>query len=181
MFSIQQILLILTTSPAIITSLTQCELAIIRCCDTQQHNKNLPIRCFERNNCAGLYWYGHKACSPQTVAQARSSLTNSKTKPKKQKPRKLAKPLPKEESPISNIVDTGPPTPCELAIVRCCDARQTTILPFRCLEVNGCPGLYWQGRRTCSRDLVNKTITAVNKRIKKRKKMKEETTADSNI
>merc|ERR1712106_617491 len=98
---------------------------------------------------------------------ARTALT-------KVKPMKATRPTaaPKVTSPISNdILDDRPPSSCELAVVRCCDARQTTVLPLRCLEVNGCPGLYWQGKRTCSKSLVTKAITALNRRILRRKKV----------
>jgi len=171
MFTFQAILLILTTSPAIITSLTHCELAIIRCCDTEGQSRDLPIRCFEKNLCPGLYWYGQRACSPQIVEQARSSLSTTRTKPKQKS--KIPIVLPNKQgsstSISSNIVDNSLPTKCELAIVRCCDARQTIILPFRCLEVNSCPGLYWQGRRTCSRSLVTAAISSISRKIKKKK------------
>merc|ERR1719369_2585833 len=156
MSCIQGILLILTLSPAIISSLTYCELAIIRCCDASSHTKALPLRCFEKNFCPGLYWYGRKACSPHIVAQARSSLTNTSPKQeRKNNPKQTTTKTPKASSKVparnpNDIPDEGPPTPCELAIVRCCDPRQSYVLPYRCLEVNGCPGLYWQGRRTCS-------------------------------
>jgi len=169
MFTFQAILLILTTSPAIITSLTHCELAIIRCCDTEGQSRDLPIRCFEKNLCPGLYWYGQRACSPQTVEQARSSLSTTKTKPKQNPPSKISNKKGSSSSISRNIVDNSHPTQCELAIVRCCDARQTIILPFRCLEVNSCPGLYWQGRRTCSRSLVTAAISAISRKIKKKK------------
>jgi len=175
MITFQAILVILSTSPVFITSLTHCELAIIRCCDTEGHSRDLPIRCFEKNLCAGLYWYGRLACSPQLVAQAISSLgstmTPAKTKPKQEIQRKVGS---KSDSPQTNsIVDSSQPTPCELAVLRCCDARQTTLLPFRCLEVNKCPGLYWQGRRTCSRSLVTSAIESISRKIKNRKKKEE--------
>merc|ERR1719228_3159783 len=99
-------------------------------------------------------------------------MTTTMTTPRKETARKVISS--KSESPPSNsIVDSSQPTPCELAIVRCCDARQTTILPYRCLEVNSCPGLYWQGRRTCSRSLVTSAIDSISRKIKNRKKKKE--------
>jgi len=38
-----------------------CKLAIRRCCD-KDSGQNLPLRCFELNNCPGLFFAGPKVC-----------------------------------------------------------------------------------------------------------------------
>merc|ERR1712215_347604 len=54
-------------------------------------------------------------------------------------------------------------TQCQLSIVRCCDAGNCK-LPFRCFEVNGCPGLIWAGKQACSGKNVAAAINAINSR-----------------
>merc|ERR1711915_30268 len=56
---------------------------------------------------------------------------------------------------------SGKPSRCLLSIVRCCDAG-LSILPFRCFEVNGCPGIYWHGKKTCGGSTVSRAISALN-------------------
>jgi len=49
-----------------------------------------------------------------------------------------------------------PSITCSRAILRCCDA-QSTRLPLRCFEQNGCPGIIWQRHfGACSPELVTK-------------------------
>merc|ERR1719419_858696 len=91
-------------------------------------------RCFEVNKCPGLYWQGKKACSPKVIKAAQEAF----------KPSKI------------NL-----PTRCLLAIVRCCDSKQTAFLPFRCFEVNRCPGLFWVGRKACSRKIFTLATNAL--------------------
>merc|ERR1712106_644383 len=62
------------------------------------------------------------------------------------------------------------PTKCELSIVRCCDTENNRILPLRCFEVNGCPGLYWYGKKACSKNLVASAKALLNKSSKDPKK-----------
>jgi len=52
-------------------------------------------------------------------------------------------------------------SPCVLSIVRCCDPGNQ-FLPFRCFEVNNCPGLIWAGERACSGKTVAAAIKAVS-------------------
>eukprot|EP00092_Neocalanus_flemingeri_P030428 GFUD01033030.1.p1 GENE.GFUD01033030.1~~GFUD01033030.1.p1 ORF type:complete len:142 (+),score=35.07 GFUD01033030.1:85-510(+) len=55
------------------------------------------------------------------------------------------------------------PSKCELSIVRCCDADfAVRELPLRCFEVNGCPGLYWHGQKTCQKKLVASAISSLS-------------------
>merc|ERR1719412_169071 len=42
--------------------LKPCEQAIYYCCDPET-NSALPLKCFEENKCAGLYWAGSTICS----------------------------------------------------------------------------------------------------------------------
>jgi len=53
--------------------------------------------------------------------------------------------------------DNDPTTKCSRAILRCCDA-QSSRLPLRCFEQNGCPGIIWQRQYggACSPQLVIK-------------------------
>merc|ERR1719238_14871 len=44
------------------TKLKPCEQAIYYCCDPET-NSALPLKCFEENKCAGLYWAGSTICS----------------------------------------------------------------------------------------------------------------------
>jgi len=183
---------------AAINSPTKCELAIVRCCDTQKETR-LPMRCFEVNGCPGIYWYGKRACSKSLVAAARSALNKSGKKSKKEitkvrrnkennVPKTISKTnnVPKTISktnnapkPVSNLIPTKKETPpsssflptaCQLTIVRCCDVKQNTLLPLRCFEVNGCPGLYWHGRKACSKSLVNKAISSLNRKTRRKQK-----------
>jgi len=49
-----------------------------------------------------------------------------------------------------------PSLTCSRAILRCCDA-QSSRLPLRCFEQNGCPGIIWQRHfGACSPELVTK-------------------------
>lgn len=61
-------------------------------------------------------------------------------------------------------------TKCQLSIVRCCDTTLNTALPLRCFEINGCPGLYWVGRKVCASDKINAAATALNKKLRRRRK-----------
>merc|ERR1712215_531068 len=54
-------------------------------------------------------------------------------------------------------------TQCQLSIVRCCDAGNCK-LPFRCFEVNGCPGLIWVGPKVCSEKNVAAAFEAIKNR-----------------
>merc|ERR1711915_1130813 len=132
-----------------------CELAIVRCCSFKQSG-SLPIRCFEVNNCAGLYWQGSKACSPQNIKAARESVELKKPKPIPEKPTKAPTKPPSKSRPSKKQ-----PTKCLLAIVRCFDPNQAAFLPFRCFEVNRCPGLYWLGSRACSSSVVKMATNAL--------------------
>ena len=71
-------------------------------------------------------------------------------KPKSEKPTKAPTTRPTSKSRPNKKL----PTECLLAIVRCCDPNQTAFLPFRCFEVNQCPGLYWVRSRVCSSRVV---------------------------
>merc|ERR1711872_46920 len=132
-----------------------CELAIVRCCSSKQGG-SLPVRCFEVNNCAGLYWQGLKACSPKNVEAALKSVESKKPKPIPEKPTKAPARPPSKSRPNKKL-----PTECLLAIVRCCDPNQSAFLPFRCFEVNRCPGLYWVRSRVCSSRVVKMATKAL--------------------
>eukprot|EP00092_Neocalanus_flemingeri_P022848 GFUD01024774.1.p1 GENE.GFUD01024774.1~~GFUD01024774.1.p1 ORF type:complete len:142 (+),score=36.40 GFUD01024774.1:122-547(+) len=63
---------------------------------------------------------------------------------------------------LFSLADASP-SKCELSIVRCCDADfAVRELPLRCFEVNGCPGLYWHGQKTCQEKLVASAISSLN-------------------
>eukprot|EP00092_Neocalanus_flemingeri_P003711 GFUD01003988.1.p1 GENE.GFUD01003988.1~~GFUD01003988.1.p1 ORF type:complete len:163 (+),score=28.21 GFUD01003988.1:70-558(+) len=64
----------------------------------------------------------------------------------------------------STLAAVSGPTQCQLTIVRCCDSELNTALPLRCFEVNKCPGLYWHGKRTCSKSIVASAISALNRK-----------------
>eukprot|EP00092_Neocalanus_flemingeri_P000927 GFUD01000986.1.p1 GENE.GFUD01000986.1~~GFUD01000986.1.p1 ORF type:complete len:162 (+),score=29.94 GFUD01000986.1:30-515(+) len=64
----------------------------------------------------------------------------------------------------STLAAISGPTKCELTILRCCDTEQNSSLPLRCFEVNGCPGLYWHGKRACSKSIVASAISALNRK-----------------
>lgn len=55
---------------------SKCVLTIISCCNPDQPNGRHPFRCFEVNECAGLYWEGKNACSGRTVARAIAALND---------------------------------------------------------------------------------------------------------
>jgi len=166
-----------------VASPTKCELAIVRCCE-RGSARVLPLRCFEVNGCPGLYWFGYKVCSASLVARAQSSVNNisrvgtesPNTTNTDDKKTVSAPPIvPKKKRPKPSL-----PTACELSVVRCCGAKHTTTLPLRCFEVNGCPGLYWHGKRTCSPGLVSSAIATLNRKIRRRKKMKGTYLSDTN-
>eukprot|EP00092_Neocalanus_flemingeri_P049970 GFUD01057613.1.p1 GENE.GFUD01057613.1~~GFUD01057613.1.p1 ORF type:complete len:179 (-),score=42.39 GFUD01057613.1:277-813(-) len=52
-----------------------------------------------------------------------------------------------------------------------CDTEQNTVLPLRCFEVNGCPGLYWHGQKACSKSLVASAISSLNRKSLKVRKI----------
>jgi len=54
------------------------------------------------------------------------------------------------------------PSRCLLAIVKCCNTDGVERgLPLRCFEVNGCPGLYWEGMDVCSVRTVTMAISTL--------------------
>lgn len=55
---------------------SKCVLTIISCCNPEQPPGRHPFRCFEVNECAGLYWEGQNACAGKTVARAIAALDN---------------------------------------------------------------------------------------------------------
>eukprot|EP00090_Calanus_glacialis_P025445 TRINITY_DN39754_c0_g1_i2.p1 TRINITY_DN39754_c0_g1~~TRINITY_DN39754_c0_g1_i2.p1 ORF type:complete len:212 (-),score=36.85 TRINITY_DN39754_c0_g1_i2:216-764(-) len=154
---------------------SKCELAIVRCCD-RDTARVLPLRCFEVNGCPGLYWYGQKACSKSLVASALNSINKGRGKNTinendNEKNRKVVTPKPitpakpkKKKKPSKPSL----PTACELSLVRCCDVKQSSVLPLRCFELNGCPGLYWFGRRTCSQALVSSAIASLSRKVRRK-------------
>merc|ERR1712226_679521 len=58
----------------VIESPSRCVLTIISCCNPGQPPGQHPFRCFEVNECPGLYWEGRDACSDKTVARAIQAL-----------------------------------------------------------------------------------------------------------
>merc|ERR1719419_806349 len=129
-------------------------------------------RCFEVNKCPGLYWQGKKACSPKVIKAAQEAVKPFKVKPTKAPATMSATTLPTKAPvtiPTVNLSTKTPkkpskinlPTRCLLAIVRCCDSKQTAFLPFRCFEVNRCPGLFWVGRKACSSKIFTLATNAL--------------------
>merc|ERR1712107_396630 len=55
---------------------SKCVSTIVSCCNPGQPAGQHPFRCFEVNECAGLYWEGKNACSGSTVARAIAALSN---------------------------------------------------------------------------------------------------------
>merc|ERR1711936_1290774 len=53
---------------------SKCVSTIVSCCNPDQPVGQHPFRCFEVNECAGLYWEGTNACSDRTVARAIAAL-----------------------------------------------------------------------------------------------------------
>merc|ERR1712228_442563 len=56
---------------------SKCVSTIVSCCNPDQPPGEHPFRCFEVNECAGLYWEGTNACSDRTVARAIAALSPS--------------------------------------------------------------------------------------------------------
>merc|ERR1712024_122992 len=56
---------------------SKCVSTIVSCCNPDQPVGQHPFRCFEVNECAGLYWEGTNACSDRTVARAIAALSPS--------------------------------------------------------------------------------------------------------
>merc|ERR1712037_761259 len=54
---------------------SKCVSTIVSCCNPDQPVGQHPLRCFEANECAGLYWEGTNACSDRTVARAIAALS----------------------------------------------------------------------------------------------------------
>jgi len=54
---------------------SKCVSTIVSCCNPDQPVGQHPFRCFEVNECAGLYWEGTNACSDRTVARAIAALS----------------------------------------------------------------------------------------------------------
>merc|ERR1739844_830032 len=54
---------------------SKCVSTIVSCCNPDQPPGEHPFRCFEVNECAGLYWEGTNACSDRTVARAIAALS----------------------------------------------------------------------------------------------------------
>merc|ERR1712066_405609 len=59
---------------------SKCVPTIVSCCNPGQPAGQHPFRCFEVNECAGLYWEGKNACSGSTVARAIAALSNVETR-----------------------------------------------------------------------------------------------------
>merc|ERR1712226_1002903 len=55
---------------------SKCVSTIVSCCNPDQPLGQHPFRCFEVNECAGLYWEGTNACSDRTVATAIAALSH---------------------------------------------------------------------------------------------------------
>eukprot|EP00091_Calanus_sinicus_P000544 TRINITY_DN10476_c0_g1_i2.p1 TRINITY_DN10476_c0_g1~~TRINITY_DN10476_c0_g1_i2.p1 ORF type:complete len:144 (-),score=21.53 TRINITY_DN10476_c0_g1_i2:55-486(-) len=73
------------------------------------------------------------------------------------------------------------PSKCELSIVNCCQPN-TQALPFRCFEVNGCPGLIWHGKEACGEKNVASTISALGcRQSNKRTQVKVRSTTSLTI
>merc|ERR1711935_1098577 len=61
---------------------------------------------------------------------------------------------------VAGVIDS--PSRCVLTIISCCNPGQPTGQhPFRCFEVNECPGLYWEGKDACSGKTVARAIQAL--------------------
>jgi len=61
-------------------------------------------------------------------------------------------------SSVINVIRARPDIQCSRAIVNCCDTN-SQIIPFRCFEREGCPGIYWSFRRPrklCSQYIIDK-------------------------
>merc|ERR1739838_680328 len=54
---------------------SKCVSTIVSCCNPNQAPGQHPFRCFEVNECAGLFWEGTNACSDRTVARAIAALS----------------------------------------------------------------------------------------------------------
>merc|ERR1719432_21999 len=54
---------------------SKCVSTIVSCCNPDQPVGQHTFRCFEVNECAGLYWEGTNACSDPTVARAIAALS----------------------------------------------------------------------------------------------------------
>merc|ERR1719187_2206438 len=74
--SARTILLLLSVSDSLVSlySPSDCVLSIVNCCNPGQPPGRHPFRCFEVNECPGLYWEGTDACSGKTVARAIQAL-----------------------------------------------------------------------------------------------------------
>eukprot|EP00092_Neocalanus_flemingeri_P035922 GFUD01039113.1.p2 GENE.GFUD01039113.1~~GFUD01039113.1.p2 ORF type:complete len:124 (+),score=9.14 GFUD01039113.1:113-484(+) len=70
---------------------------------------------------------------------------------------------------LFSFMDASTPSACQLSIVRCCDTELgARALPLRCFEVNGCPGLFWHGQRTCGGKMVAAAISSLNSQTRGR-------------
>merc|ERR1712222_303782 len=54
---------------------SKCVSTIVSCCNPNQAPGQHPFRCFEVNECGGLFWEGTNACSDRTVARAIAALS----------------------------------------------------------------------------------------------------------
>merc|ERR1719323_935791 len=106
-------------------SLSDCERSIYYCCDPKNHVP-LPFRCFEVNNCPGLYWQGKTICSEDINKIDVSSKSSYKPIPKRI-PRKLKKMKQLQKMKMRSVK-------CSTAIVECCTPDSPLSLPMRCLE-----------------------------------------------
>merc|ERR1712059_213170 len=71
------LLLLLDPGSAALFRPSSCTVAIIKCCNADGVERSLPFRCFEVNNCPGLYWEGRNACSRRTLDRAFAAFTRN--------------------------------------------------------------------------------------------------------
>merc|ERR1712243_395935 len=138
-----------------------CTNAILRCCDVEGKRTTIPYRCFETNDCPGLY-PSRDACSVGIYIKALASLSEE------------AQPKPDTDSrslyeyddyddydEVDSALPPVNPSSCAKAIFRCCDLENpNSRVPYRCFETNDCPGLYWS-TAACSPHTYVKAIISL--------------------
>ena len=130
------------------------------------------FRCFEVNNCPGLYWQGKTICSEEILnkviqkveSEEEDSLfsvrsgfrdinkidvsSKSSYKPiPKRIPRKLKKMKQLQKMKMRSVN-------CSTAVVECCSPDSPLSLPMRCLEKYQCHSYLWT-KHMCSQQSIN--------------------------
>jgi len=165
--------------------LSDCERSIYYCCDPTSKSSELPKRCFEVNNCPGLYWAATDPCSEENVNRVerkvqaeeeavaveellslrRASIINNEIldyrAPVKKVPRKLILTTP---SRVSN-------SKCAVAVANCC-TPDAILLPMRCFERHSCTSVHWT-QSMCSLSFIKEANRQISKSGKRRFRYKD--------